>query len=237
MATRELPQQTSEILGYIQAWYDGLQPFSLAREVREPHRAALFAADLVAGFCSVGSLASPRIQGIVPAAVRTFQRAHSHGVRRFVLCQDTHSPDAEEFYAFPPHCTAGSEESQTIQELRDLPFSGEFLVVEKNSLHPSLGNTLDRWLDQRQELQDFIVLGDCTDLCVYSVAMHLRLRANAHDYKQRVILPADAVQTYDMPIATAKELGAPAHPGDFFHLVFLYHMALNGIQVVRTVEA
>ena len=63
------------------------------------------------------------------------------------------------------------------------------------------------------------------------------LRANAHDYKQRVILPADAVQTYDMPIATAKEMGTLAHPGDFFHLVFLYHMALNGIQVVRTVEA
>ena len=31
----------------------------------------------------------------------------------------------------------------------------------------------------------------------------------------------------------ANAIGAFPHPGDFFHQVFLYHMALNGIQVVR----
>lgn len=195
----------------------------------------MFAADLVEGFCNKGSLASPRIQAIVPDAVRLFQQAHSHGIRSFVLCQDTHSPGAEEFHAFPPHCIRGTEESQTVGELRALPFSNEFLVVEKNSLHPALGNNLDRWLDGHRDLRDLIVVGDCTDLCVYSVAMHLRLRANAHDYAQRVILPADVVQTYDMPTETAKDLGAMPHPGEFFHLVFLYHMALNGIQVVKTI--
>ncbi|MBI2171881.1 MAG: isochorismatase family protein [Chloroflexi bacterium] len=235
MVNPSLAQQTTDMLAYLEDWHQSLQPFSLRQEVRDPRRAAVFAADLVVGFCSQGSLASPRVHAIVPTAVSVFQKAYHHGVRHFILCQDTHSQDAEEFHAFPPHCIQGSQESQTVEELRALPFSGDFLVMEKNSLHPSLGNSLDRWLDQHLELQDLMVVGDCTDLCVYSVAMHLRLRANAHGYKVRVILPIDAVQTYDMPITSAKALGALAHPGDLFHLLFLYHMALNGIQVVKTI--
>jgi hypothetical protein len=27
------------------------------------------------------------------------------------------------------------------------------------------------------------------------------------------------------------------HPGDLMHAFFLYHMALNGVEVVRTLEA
>ena len=81
-----------------------------------------------------------------------------------------------------------------------------------------------------------IVVGDCTDLCTYNLAMHLRLRANAYGLaEQRVILPANAVDTFDMSIEAAEEVGALAHPGDFFHKVFLYHMALSGIQVVREI--
>ncbi|MBI4339108.1 MAG: cysteine hydrolase [Chloroflexi bacterium] len=234
MVTASLGQQTTDLLAYIGGWYRSLKSFSLRDEVTAPQGAAVLAADLVEGFCRQGSLASPRIQGIVPAAVGVFQRAYAHGVRRFVLLQDTHSPGAEEFHAFPPHCLRGSPESQTIAELLALPFARDFLVVEKNSLHPALGTDFDRWMDAHPEMRDFIVVGDCTDLCVYSVAMHVRLRANAHDYPQRVIVPADAVQTYDMPVAAAHQLGTLAHPGDLFHLLFLYHMALNGITVVSS---
>jgi hypothetical protein len=63
--------------------------------------------------------------------------------------------------------------------------------------------------------------------------MHVRLQANASQVQRRVLLPADCVDTYDMPMATAKAVGAMPHPGDFLHKVFLYHMALNGIEVVH----
>jgi hypothetical protein len=63
--------------------------------------------------------------------------------------------------------------------------------------------------------------------------MYLRLRANVLGLRQvRVIVPADCVQTYDLPVETAQELGALPHDGDLLHRVFLYHMALNGIEVV-----
>ena len=51
----------------------------------------------------------------------------------------------------------------------------------------------------------------------------------------RVIVPENAVQTYDMPVETASAIGALPHHGDFMHLVFLYHMRLNGVEVVREI--
>jgi len=63
--------------------------------------------------------------------------------------------------------------------------------------------------------------------------MDLRLRANARNIKRRVIVPANAVNTYDLPISTAKQLGTLPHNGDFLHALFLYMMALNKIEVVR----
>ena len=81
-----------------------------------------------------------------------------------------------------------------------------------------------------------VVLGNCTDLCVYQQALHVKLYANAYNLKTRVIVPANTEQTYDMPIETANVVGALPHHGDFLHLVFLYHMRLNGIEVVREIR-
>jgi hypothetical protein len=49
-----------------------------------------------------------------------------------------------------------------------------------------------------------------------------------------IVVPADLVATYDVPVVTALELGIMPHPGDLLHHFFLYHMELNGIQVVSS---
>ena len=83
------------------------------------------------------------------------------------------------------------------------------------------------------EAETFIVVGDCTDLCIYQLGMFLRLDANDRMLKRRVVAPANAIDTYDMPVEVARQIGAIPHPGDLLHVLFLYHMALNGIEVVR----
>jgi hypothetical protein len=65
--------------------------------------------------------------------------------------------------------------------------------------------------------------------------MHLKLDANAHNRTLRVIVPANAVQTYDTPLEVAREIGILPHDGDTLHLLFLYHMRVNGIEVVRAI--
>jgi nicotinamidase-related amidase len=226
----------SPFLAWLRAWEGALSPLDLGEEVDDPSRVAVISEDLLKGFCDVGPLASERAAGIVPGVVRLFERAHSLGIRHFLLFQDTHEPGAVEFSAYPPHCVEGTEESETIDELQDLAFSNLFTVLRKNTISSSVGTDLGTWLGEHPHVDTFIIAGVCTDICVYQVAIHLRVRANVLGQDTaRVIVPADAVQTFDMPVEAAEEIGAMPHDGDLLHRVFLYHMALNGVEVVSSV--
>lgn len=220
-------------LAYLDEWLDQLPEIALADIVGEqPDHVALFSIDMINGFCKHGPLSSDRVGSLVPSVVDIFQRAHDLGIRSLVLTQDSHTPDTPEFEAFPPHCIAGTPESQTVAEIAALPFSDDITVIPKNSLSSDLGTTLGEWMQERSDVTTFIVIGDCTDLCVYSAAMFLRLQANALNLKRRIIVPADAVNTYDTTVHVAHEHGIKAHDGDLHHVMFLHHMALNGIEVV-----
>lgn len=226
-------QHTESIPSYIHEWFTHLPARELAAEI-DPASTAIFSTDMTNGFCHFGALASDRVNALIGPVVDLFTRAHALGVRAFVLTQDTHEPDAPEFAAWPPHCIRGTPEAETIPELAALPFANLFTVVEKNSLHPGHETEFDAWLAAHPEVHTAVVVGDCTDLCVYQLAMHLRVVANARNIPDvRVIVPANAVDTYDLSPEAAAAIGAFPHPGQFFHEVFLYHMALNGIEVVR----
>jgi nicotinamidase-related amidase len=229
--------KSSAFLDWLNRWENDLPEVALEEVVSDPARVGIVSVDLVKGFCTEGPLASPRVAGIVPAAVGLFQSAYDLGVRHFLLAQDTHDSDAVEFSSFAPHAVKGTSESETIDELKALPFFDAFLILPKNSISSSIGTDLDGWLRAHPEVTTFIIVGDCTDLCVYQAAMHLRLRANVmglHD--ARVIVPADCVQTYDMSVEVAAGLGILPHDGDLLHGIFLYHMALNGVEVVGRLE-
>lgn len=225
--------QERSFLEWLSDWEAGLPELELKTVITQAERVALLSVDLIKGFTTVGPLASPRIAGIVPAVVQLFRHAHELGVRHFLLTQDSHTSEAVEFSAYPPHCLAGSVESETVDEFSALPFADLFVVFPKNTTSSMLGTGLEVWLKDHPEVTTFIVVGDCTDICVYQLALDLRLRANLAGNKEaRVIVPADCVQTYDLPVKTALELGGLPHDGDLLHRVFLYHIALNGVEVV-----
>jgi nicotinamidase-related amidase len=130
----------------------------------------------------------------------------------------------------------GTGESLTVPELRNLPFSDLFLTIEKDSISSSIDTELDEWLEGHPQVTTFLVVGDCTDFCVYQLAMHLRLRANALNLPDvRVIVPVDGVDTFQIPVDVAEEIGAMPHHGDLLHLVFLSSMAQNGVEIVAKV--
>jgi len=225
---------------YLVEWRRSLRPVGLDELIGSgggPGAVGVACIDLIKGFTTQGVLASPRIAAIVPNVAGLFERAHAAGVRDFVLLQDAHPEDSLEFASYGAHCVKGSIESETVDELARLPFASEFTILPKETVSAAIGTGLDRWIDERSGLRAVIAVGDCTDICVYQLAMHFRMRSIADRRRVEVIVPEDCVQTYDLPVEPAKSPGVTPHDGDLLHLVFLYHMSLNGIRVVSSIAS
>lgn len=239
MESEQLVERSRVFLRWAARWFSDLpkrELEGLLEEAGGPARVAVIAVDVTRGFCQEGALASERVGEIVEPIGRLFERAHALGVRHFVLPQDTHSSDALEFDSFPPHCVQGTEEPETVGRLAGLAFADLFHALEKDSISSSIGTGLDVWLGENPEVTTFVITGDCTDFCIYQLAMYLRLRANVLKLRKfRAVVPLDCVDTFDVPVEVAERLGIMPHPGDLFHLIFALSMAQNGIEVVKAV--
>jgi len=233
----KLVNSSSGYLDYLDNWFLSLKPVRFKDITSNPSNVAILSVDVTEGFCSEGSLASPRVNRIVLPIKQLLEKSWSSGVRQFILINDNHEPDAVEFQNYPPHCTRGSRESQPVKEIRSLPFFDELHIIPKNSLSPNLNTMLPLLLKNSPWVENFIVVGDCTDLCTYQLAMYLRLDAYSRQIRNyRVIVPADCVDTYDTSVESANKIGVYPHPASLLHPLFLNHMASNGIEVVSRVD-
>ena len=228
--------ESQPFLKFLAKWQANLPSITLNQAIPNPNQTAIICVDMINGFCHFGALSSPRVHSIIEPVMELFQRAQAAGVPHFLLTQDTHEPDAVEFGQFPPHCVRGTLEAETIPEIRSLPFFDQIVLFEKNSIQSGLNTGLNEWLAANPQVETFILVGDCTDLCIYQLAMHLRLDANTRQLQRRVILPAECSQTYDLSVPVAKQIGAMPHDGNLLHSIFLYHMALNGVEVVAEIS-
>ncbi len=225
---------SSEFIIWLDEWYKNLKPADLEKVISDPERSAIVSVDVINGFCHEGPLSSPRVKKIVIPIANLFESAYKIGIRNFVLLQDTHDANATEFFTYPPHCRLGTKESETVSELSKLPFADKFVIIPKNSISPSFGTHFGRWLEMHKSVDTFIVVGDCTDICVYHLSLHLKVYADAYNLKRKVIVPADCVDTFDTPVETAKKLNIIPHDAELLHKVFLYHMKLSGLEVAKS---
>jgi nicotinamidase-related amidase len=229
--------QSRSFIEWMLGWKAGLQPLSINSVIQnEPDKVGIISVDVIKGFCTVGPLSSPRINQIVQPITRLFENAWAKGVRDIALPQDTHPEDAVEFAQYAPHCIRGTEQSQTVDSFKELPFFDQIAVVEKNSINCGVNQAFLDWFHARPHIKTWIAVGDCTDICTYQLAMYLRVWANENQQRDfRVIVPVDCVDTYDLPVERALEIGATPHGGELLHLVSLYHMMLNGIEIVSEI--
>jgi len=226
--------ERSAFLRWLDEWISSLPK----QEIADGQNVAIMVVDMVNGFCKTGNLASDRIGALIEPIKQSLSDAYSVGVRRFIVVEDTHKQDDREFSAFPPHCVKGSGEEETVEEIKSLPFSSEFIYIDKPTLSPAIGTGIDAQITKfiNEGVSTFVIMGDCTDLCVYQSSVFLRLFANyLHERQVDVIVPANLVDTYDIRVEDALKIGALPHPGDLMHQLFLYHIALVGCKVVSTV--
>jgi nicotinamidase-related amidase len=231
-----MPKKSDVFLTYVENWFDQLPALPAEKVFQNPEKTAILSVDMINGFCREGSLASSRIEGIIPEIIRLMTSAYEMGVREMLLLQDCHTPDANEFKAYAPHAVCGSSEAATIDEIKALPFFDTLTLFTKNSIDASQNTGLKEWIEAHRQIQTFVLVGNCTDICAFELANYLRAHANAFDLDWRVIVPEACVQTYDLPVATAMEIGAVPHDGDLLHRLFLHQMYLNGVEVVKSIK-
>jgi nicotinamidase-related amidase len=234
-----LAARAAEYLDFLERWLPQ-RPVARLSEIIAgsggPQHVAIVVVDLTNGFCHQGPLSSPRVAALLPRVARLLTAAHAVGVRAIVLPQDAHAPDAQEFGSFPPHCVRATAEALTAPELRQLPFAREFTVLPKNSISSTIATGFDEWDARGGPYATYIVVGDCTDFCIYQAATALKLRGNARQLGTRVIVPVDCVDTYDIPLETAQAVGAEPHPADLIHHVFLHSLTTNGVEIVASIQ-
>lgn len=182
---------------------------------------ALVIVDMINGFTREGLLKSPRVEELIPEITRLSKMCDQLGITKLAFA-DCHTEASPEFDAYPAHCTAGSFEGEIVDEIKEV---GGYTLVLKNSTNGFLEEGFQKWLKENQQIDTFIITGDCTDICVQQFAITLKTWFNMHNKKVRVIVPVNNVETYDFGL----------HNGDLMNVMALYNMMGNGIEVVKEI--
>lgn len=177
--------------------------------------------DMVNGFAREGALKSPRVEALIPEITRLSKMCDQYGIAKIAFA-DCHTEASPEFDAYPAHCMAGTYEGEVVDEIKE---AGGYILIPKNSTNGFLEDGFQKWLGENRNIDNFIITGDCTDICIQQFAITLKTWFNMHNQKARVIVPVNAVETYDLGL----------HEGDLMNVMALYNMLGNGIEVVKNV--
>jgi nicotinate phosphoribosyltransferase len=122
---------------------------------------------------------------IIPNIQRLLEKELTAGSKIFYIC-DHHDKDDLEFKMFPPHCIAGTAETEIIPELAKYP--GD--IIKKKRYSSFAGTDLEKKL-KKLKPGKITVCGVCTDICVCHTV------ADARNVDYQVEVPVDCVASFD----------------------------------------
>ncbi len=178
--------------------------------------------DMINGFAREGALHSSRVEGIIPEITKLSRSCEKLHIEKIAFA-DCHTEASTEFGAYPVHCLQGTSEAEIVDEIKAI---GGYKLITKNSTNGFLEEEFQKWLGDNQDKNIFIVTGDCTDICIQQFAITLKTWFNMKSRKSRIIVPINAVETYDVDI----------HNAQLMNIMALYNMIINGIEVVRNIK-
>lgn len=192
--------------------------------LKELHKenTAIVIMDMVNGFAKSGALYSPRVEAIIQPIEKLLQEAKDY-VKLFI--KEDHGEDSLEFKIYPKHCVKGTEESEIVDEFKRY-IDHQSVVFSKNSTNGYLEKEFLEWIEGNAKINNFIIVGDCTDICVEQFAITLKTYMNMNNKESEIIVPIHKVDTFD----------APGHPAEFMNVLGIFNMMRNGVRIVRDVE-
>ena len=161
-------------------------------EILKEYKRMLIVVDMVKGFVNIGPMADPYIGKITPEIIKLIGDFQNDAV---AFIKDNHEAAALEFAKFPAHCVIGTEEADLVDEL--IPFEQKGLVYPKNSTSTMFAPNFMRDIDAMKNLREIVVTGCCTDICVMNLVIPLINYLDQMNRDVKVIVPKNAVETYD----------------------------------------
>lgn len=181
-----------------------------------PKTTAIINMNTINGFFKDGSLASPRLNAIIPKIVQVNEYFLNSKKLFFI---DSHTYSSAELKSFPEHCVAQIER-EIISELE--LFASKAEIISKNSTNGFLCNKYLLWLKNYiNDLENFIIVGAVSDICVLQFALTQKAYFNERNQDKRIIVIENAVQTFN----------SETHDGNQMHTFALYNMLINGINI------
>lgn len=184
----------------------------------------LIIVDVINGFVKEGTLADPSIAGIVPEIERLALEYLANG-DPVMAFKDCHTENSPELNAFPAHCINGTEEVELVDELKR--YQEQFVLFEKNSTSGFVVPEFIDYVNKMKNLTEIVITGCCTDICIMNLAIPLKNFFNQINKNIEVIVPENAVDTYNIP---------GVHERDEWNEMAFKFMKQAGVQVVRKLE-
>lgn len=182
-------------------------------------KSCLIVVDMVNGFINEGTMADSYIRHIINENENLINNFIENN-NPVIAFRDCHEEDAMEFRVFPKHCVVGTNETELVDELKK--YSHAMKIFKKNSTNGMYAEGFINYINNMQDVQEFVITGCCTDICVMQLAIGLRTYFNEVNRKANIIVPMNAVETYNSPKHNREE-----HNNIAFNL-----MSNAGIQIV-----
>ena len=152
---------------------------------------------MVNGFVEEGVLHDQEIKKIVKRQIELIKEAKQAG-KLIVFIKDTHTKDSTEFERFgnTTHCLENTTESKLVDELQEYEYNEDTISIEKNSTSFMEAPEFRKLMETQQEMNDFDIVGCCTDICVVNGTMALANYLDQHNRKHTIRVHEDAIATY-----------------------------------------
>ena len=183
-------------------------------------RKLLIVVDMVNGFAKKGNMADPNIQHITPECERLVKEFLEKGYQ-VIYITDCHKENCNEFLKFPVHCVEGTDEAEMVDALKK--YQDRVIVIKKNSTSAMFAPGFMDIINQMTDLEEVVIIGCCTDICVQNLAIPLANYFDEMDRPVRITVPMNAVETYN----------ASYHPRDEYNEMAFKFMKQTGINIVE----
>ncbi|CAK7355266.1 unnamed protein product [Dovyalis caffra] len=205
--------------------------------------------DIINGFCSVGAgNLAPRepnrqITGMINESAR-LARLFCDKKLPVLAFLDSHQPNKPE-EPYPPHCIAGTEETNLVPALQFIENEPNVTIQRKDCFDGFFGSIKDDgsnvfvdWV-KNNHIKAILVVGICTDICVLDFVCSTISARNRGFLAplEDVIVYSHGCATFDVPLHVARNTkGALAHPQLLMHHVGLYMAKGRGAIIANEVS-